>query len=358
MRRLLFLLIIIAAPAYARFDDITDLPQPWYQVAENNKYSVIKFTAGGNRCTGTVISDQGHVMTAAHCFQDCLKKENLYKISNISIDGEQSKYWIAQLFHERPIHCPIRYKSLSNGLDEFVYESVELHAISAGRVLLNYSDSDADDLVDFEKATGRLNELRSNNIGRIFGDYIVFSTTDAPRACVKTATAPSSKYTSLMSLSYPDVTLSRRQGANANGRDLYASVGRKSMNGVLDSNSAYIKKIAAQHGRSEISRIYNTSDIVWSDIDSRSGSSGAPVFNLESELSAVIIYNTCPAIHSIQEGCRHSTASLSAQSIKSSIQKRYGPNLAEALFNCSDNLASKSSNQHWVLNSSLKQPQN
>ena len=141
-----------------------------------------------------------------------------------------------------------------------------------------------------------------------------------------------------MSLSYPDVTLSRSEGVNTNGRDLYASVGQKSINGVLDSNSAYIKKIAAQHGSNDINRIYNASAIIWSDIDSRSGSSGAPVFNRASELSGVVIYNTCPAYFAMREGCRHSTASLSVQSIKSSIQQRYGRKLAQEVFSCSDNL--------------------
>ncbi len=355
MRAVLFFLVILNSPAYARFDKIDDLQYPWDQVAEDNKNSVIKFITDSSRCTGTVISDRGHVLTAAHCFQDCLKRENLYNVTNIPINGKQSKYWIAELAHDRPVYCSIRYKSLSNELDEFVYETVELQAISAGRVLLNYSDSDVDDLVDFEKATGKLNELRNENVGRISGDYLVFSTTRGPRACVKTADITPVEHTSLMSLSYPDVTLSRREGVNTNGRDLYASVGQKSMKGVLDSNSAYVKKITAQHGSNDINQIYNTSAIVWSDIDSRSGVSGAPVFNSVSELSAVVIYNTCPAYHAVREGCRYSTASLSVQSIKSSILQRYGEKLAQDVFSCSNNqrfLNIDEQNKGWVTKSS------
>lgn len=110
------------------------------------------------------------------------------------------------------------------------------------------------------------------------------------------------------------------------------------MNGVLDSDSAYIEKIAAQHGSDDVNRIYNTRAIIWSDIDSRAGSSGAPVFNHSSELSAVVIYNACPAFHSMHEGCRYSTASISVQSVQSSILQRYGPKLARDVFACSENL--------------------
>lgn len=346
-------LVIGSAPAYARFDNIADLQYPWSQVAEDNKHSVIKFTTASSRCTGTVVSDQGHVLTAAHCFQDCLKRENLFKLVNISVNGEKSKYWVAELNHERPVYCSIRYKSLANDLDDFVYESVELRAISAGRVLLNYSDDAIDDLVDFEKATGKLSDLRDESIGRIFGDYLVFSTTGAPRTCVKTANMALPNESSIMSLSYPDVTLSRKLGVNTNGRDLYASVGQKSLNGVLDSNSPYIEKIAAQHGRYDLERIYNTNAIIWSDIDSRAGSSGAPVFNRDSELSAVVIYNACPAYHSVREGCRHSTASISVQSIQSSILQRYGSEIAQEVFSCSHNIQVDRAQQSWVMNQAL-----
>lgn len=353
MRSLLFCLVIISAPTYARFDNVDELQRPWSQIAEDNKYSVIKFTAGSGRCTGTVISDQGHVLTAAHCFQDCLKREGLYKAVNISIDGAQSKYWVATLTHDRPIHCTVRYKNLTYGLDEFITETVELQAISPGRVLLNYSDSDIDDLVDFEKATGKLSQLRDENIGRISGDYLVFSATGTPRACVATAGTTPTEYASLMSLSYPSFTVGRNEGVNTNGRDLYASVGQKNSNGVLDSNSAYIEKITAQHGIHDVSQIYNNHAIIWSDIDSRSGASGAPVFNRLSELSAVVIYNACDAYHAVREGCRNSTASLSVQSIKSSIQRRYGPELAQSVFNCSDNLPIVKQQDGLVMNNGL-----
>lgn len=353
MKAILFFLVILNTQAYARFDRIEDLQHPWNRVAEENKNSVIKFTTDSGRCSGTVISDEGHVLTAAHCFQDCLKREKLYKSTNISIDGNHSKYWIAELTHDRPVYCAIRYKIHAQGLDEFVYESVELQAMSAGRVLLNYNDSDVDDLVDFDKATGKLHALRNKSIGRIFGDYLVFSTTSVANVCAKTSNTPLSKDTSLMSLSYPDITLRRSEGVNTNGRDLYASVGKISINGVLDSNSVYIGKIEAQHGRSAISQIYNTNAIIWSDIDSRSGSSGAPVFNRLSELSAVVIYNTCPAYHSVREGCRHSTASLSVQSIKSSILKRYGSQLAQEVFNCSNYSEDRKAHLDWIMNSSL-----
>ena len=337
MRAILFFFVIINTAAYARFDRIDGLQSPWRQIAEENKDAIIKFSTDSGRCTGTVISDTGHVLTAAHCFQACLKRENLYTPVNIPIDGEQSKYWIAELTHDRPVHCAIRYKNFTDNFDDFVYEFVELQAISAGRVLLNYGDEDADDLVDFEKATDKLNDLRSKSIGRIFGDYVVFSMADSSRTCVQSSTRTLPQHTSLMSLSFPDVTFSRAEGVNTNGRDLYASVGQKSQNGVLDSDSAYIKKIVAQHGSGPIHRIYNTNAIVWSDIDSRSGSSGAPVFNLQSKLSAVVIYNVCPASHAMRKGCQHSTASLSLKSIKSSILKRYGTQVTQELFHCSQN---------------------
>jgi len=327
-------LIILTVPAYARFDNISDLQRPWSQVAEENKRAIIKLTTTSGRCTGTVISNKGHVLTAAHCFQECLKRQDLYKLINISVDERKSKYWVVEVTHDRPVHCSMRYKSLANDFDDFVYENVELQAISAGRVLLNYSDEGIDDLIDFEKATGKLEELRDKSIGRIFGDYLVLSTREAPQACVRTASLPPPSNSTLMSLSYPDVTYSRKLGVNTNGRDLYASVGRKNINGILDSNSPYIDKISAQHGRADLNRVYNANSIIWSDIDSRKGSSGAPVFNHDSELSSIVIYNACPAFHSAHEGCRYSTASLSIQSIQTAIADRYGTFLAQEVFSC------------------------
>lgn len=52
-----------------------------------------------NDCSAVVVSDQGHVLTAAHCLKDCLRKANAYKQESANVERLKPEVL--------PVECPV-----------------------------------------------------------------------------------------------------------------------------------------------------------------------------------------------------------------------------------------------------------
>ena len=317
---------------FPKFVPIDHLPPTWELVAQYSKRSVIKYDVpGSGRCTGTIISNSGHVLTAMHCFQDCLKSNGSFSVSKISNDSGFDYY--ARIKQEKLPTCNIRYKDYNFKEGDDLNSDLELTqakivATGAGKILLNPTDPEIDSIFDFHKRnTSLFSKLREKGIGRLIGDFVIFqSNAFKSKSCSKVSNERL-KDNQLLSISFPNYTYSRNEGVNPNGRSQYMSLGSISRNGVLSSDSSFLNILKSNFKSNEIEKAYNfKNEIIWSDVDLVSGSSGSPLINKSGEIYALSTFNICDAYRAKREGCRYSSGGITISSIKK--------NISEDFFNC------------------------
>lgn len=333
------LVCILITSAQAKFENISDLTGNWANLAQTTKNSIVKFDIiGSGRCTGTIISDEGHVLTAMHCFHGCLKSSRSFKVHKV--ENELRTDFFVTVDQTKLPTCNMRYKKYSfedndDLQSEIIYADAKLVATGKGKILLNPANPDIDSIMDFHQSNeDAFNELRKYGVGRIIGDYAIFkSKAFAKKKCVKLNPAKEAK--ELLSLSFPTYTWGRETGVNPNGRSMYASLGKISDDGLLKSSSAFVDELKANYTQDEINKAYTfEEDIIWSDNDILGGASGSMTFNENGVPYSLVTYNICDGKASRNEGCSFSSGSIKLSRVLSDLSSTHSKEKISAMTSC------------------------
>ena len=231
------------------------------------------FNTAGARCTGSYISDDGHILTASHCLDDCLFNDNGKPKMPEGVSS--------------PPQCRIL---IGDSTEPIKFEVTKANSCSMSvRSALRKNIAHATPLTPKACQDGNL------------ADVAILKPVRKPKdfSCLSLASAPPQLGNPLISLSYPRETFraanDRPDAKDANGTSLYFSSGRiineatcertitnpSKIGAIFQPTITVIRPLAPQI------RDINP-DLFQTTVDSEYGSSGAPLLNENDEIVGVI----------------------------------------------------------------------
>ncbi len=252
----LYLVIFIPTLAYGKFVNSALLNAD----LEAIKSTIFYLESNSGRCTASLISDQGHFLTARHCLQRCLIPNGVFKWAPESTNGTQF-YTLdpSKLGHAT---CDVKL----NGKPA----NVSIEATSLGFILKMDERS-------FQTLDPELFKTMVQNGFTSEGDFVIFKSElyKDNKKCLNLVNEASVLQKHNV-LSYPSKTY-RTKGNNSDGESLFFSSGEYYADILANS---CLKNVALNSLQvSQLQSRFNFATSFLSSVDAIHGSSGSSVFD-------------------------------------------------------------------------------
>lgn len=226
-------------------------------------------------CSATLISSQGHVLTAAHCLPQCLGFKSHGDISNFRYSQPNQ-----QSILSGKANCSISFQQEGRTLG-----SMRAQVVAAGAGYVEFSDGErlAKELDKDPKKKATFIQLMKAGVG-ISGDFAIVRVPGlAARTCAQLANRSAQLGEFVWDISYPAPS-HRPNGLGAPGGEAVFSGGQVTW--VKTSPTNYDVQTGAQASTLRTNR----NGIIQSSIDSNEGSSGAGLLSSNGEVLG--LYNS------------------------------------------------------------------
>lgn len=231
------------------------------------------------RCSGSYVSDEGHILLASHCLDSCVKF--------------QTNYWTKE--YRDQLTCDV----VVNG--KAITAKVELMSGCTLATAENRFKADVQGL-----------KTRIGAECKRFIDLAVIKPQTPPEDfnCLPLAKRQPSKRDHLLLLSTPGET--KRGVDDADGNKLQLSEGRviESSKCTVKEQKTLLQKIFSRSVRvpipSHLQKMFNRWGLLQTNVDAAKGSSGGPLINRDVEVTAVSVLQMEPA-HSETRECEGAT---------------------------------------------------
>jgi hypothetical protein len=257
--------------------------------------TVIKIEASGGTCTGTYISDEGHILTARHCIHGCLIAQGFVQETPLFPEyGWRSPKLYQQ---NRVAHCPVQLDG----------QEVEVQVLSSGPGFMIPSEQASLALYDREIHQNFLEQGFLHN-----GDYALLKVDSLPRnkKCRSMARQPILNGDPVHYFGYPSASTGRPQGRNSDGNQLMLAHGE-----VIPSilQNSCISPDTNQAGR--LTQTYDRPEIILSTVDILPGSSGSSLLNEQGQVVALINSMYRQGIDVVSTYCAGSAVAVDIQTV-------------------------------------------
>lgn len=248
-------------------------------------------------CSATIVSNQGHVLTALHCLPQCIRLTEGKTVSSF-------RYTVPdhQAVKAGKATCRVPFAQEGRNLGS---HSVTVVAVGAGYVYAVKPKNLAKELDKKPERRAAFSQLIEAGVG-IPGDFAILSVPGlAGRSCVRTSGRTASVNESVWNIGYPDT---RNRAAFSPGSVTYAPIGKVPS-----------QVISGQQGASLVTR--RTGALI-STIEAHAGSSGSGMLSSQGELLGVV------------NAAGGNSYASSITNIVSSASAMYGVGVVSQAFNC------------------------
>jgi hypothetical protein len=274
IRSALVLSVVFAhLPCWAQFQPISavsvEAPYDWQMLARATVL-IEKTSSGDSRCSGVVVSREGHILTARHCLQQCLIQTEVFT-------PKRSKHGVD--FFE------LNRTKLGTAVCDAVIDgtSTRIRVVATSPGLIVPADYKSFETLEPETYQA----LRERGFTSQ-GDFAIVQpeTQLSGKSCAQLSAVPAKRGDHVATLGFPSETF-RPDGANSDGESLFVSSGVVvpgiGENSCLQSSDLSAYKMAT------LERSFNEDSAILSTVDGVEGSSGSPLINARSEVVGVLI---------------------------------------------------------------------
>lgn len=301
---LLFLSLFISQMIYA--------DAGWVKIPEDP--TIVRLQDNFGRCTGTRISHQGHILTARHCFNQCLIAGQFVQTEILfpSVGWQSPKLY--KFNSENPAVCTMNV----DGVEQ------ELEVVFASGGFMTPSEQGSLSVSDPQVYDQLLESYFLYN-----GDYaVVKQRVDHPTSCRAVSTTAVEANETIYYMGYPTASMGGRpEGYESDGESLLLSRGHRVVsmaeNTCIDTQSSTLAAVLKRYDRPEI---------FLSTIDVLPGASGSSVLNENGEIVAVVNSVYSPRVNMYQHYCSGSAVAVGVERILQHMAEEDFP--AQDVFDC------------------------
>lgn len=220
-------------------------------------------SSGDGRCSGVVISNQGHILTARHCLQKCMFQQGLFQ--NIS-EQSATEYQVTNKDKLGQLACEVSIDGQMN--------SVILEATSPGLITrFNSASLQALNPSLFKKLVSEGFTSR--------GDFLVLRPAHPLKGkkCRALASSDAAVGADVVTIGYPGAT-ARTSGFNSDG--VHATKSEGQISSGIEENLCLSELSNRDSILMQIGIRFNEDTAVMSTVDAVAGASGSPLFDGQS----------------------------------------------------------------------------
>lgn len=289
------------------------------KLESEHPYSILLNRSGNDaiECSGTVVSPDGYILTALHCFATCLNPRS----TNIEIElPSKRKQSFEQMEFDQSGSCAIVVPNT------FGISIVPISIVAVGTTrMMDNNELMRIGIFNIEDAYYLKEIGYTAPAGK--GDFAIIKipVNKNKLKCAKIANGPPKPGEYVWNLSFP--TFERDGIQSIKGKAYYTN--GYITTGVLDS-----VRIKALHDNDPMRNFYpkyfNENEMFYGTLDGEGGSSGSGIFNEKNEIIGVYVSSLKPR-NVYAEG---TTRGISTYSIVKELESKLGKEKVNQIFNC------------------------
>lgn len=286
MKNKLIILSFILSP-------LTQASIGWTKVLPGTDKTIVKLKDSFGTCTGTRISNNGHILTARHCFNACLISQGHVEVEKIYPEDGYMSPKLYRFKADREAICDQEI----NGV------KTKVKILAIGPAFMTESEKRSLPLYD--------NPLYHSYLDQDFfhtGDFLIAKELNPTESsCKKINTTTNAPEEQVQYMGYPGA--SKGRGAhNSDGESLYLAQGK--INESIQSNPCVDRGSYSDTVWERVDRTYNRESIILSTVDILPGASGSALLNQEGEIIGLLNSTYAHRVDIFSEYCAGSAVAI------------------------------------------------
>ncbi len=284
----------------------------WSEAVASSEFVKIETQFG--HCTGTRISDHGHILTARHCFNACLIQSGQLEDEPIYPEEGWRSPKLYHVLEERPVYCDMSLEG----------KNVRAEVVATSRAFMVPSEQSSLSFLSPEMYQEFLEKSYFQS-----GDFAILKLqAESSARCLRISSLASSLGDAVHYYGYPGAS----RGGRPEGRE---SLGDRILMGQGLITPSILDNPCVVGDEIKLRDRYDREELILSSVDILPGASGASLLNSSGEIIGLLNSSYSNGLEMYERYCPGSAVAISIESLVLDLRTRFSREDVTQFFNCS-----------------------